>query len=618
MGRKLDALLGRKFKTSKFKATVNLAVSRLAVLKNQRQARLTLARSDIVQLLSLGHHEHALLRVDQMIKEQNMLDVYEVFSDFGPTPFRFYHSWLELPGFDDLVSKSWNSFTLDDSNGKASILVNGVRLLNSFIPRLETGDPLLCRFLFLLIMDPLHLSFSGQLKREFSKVSGYILRCFSLLSGIAINIQKSHLLGVVEIIGRSKKAWDETINKMKKRLSRYRVQSFWKDLWIGEIFSSVLSLVVLLLKRIKNITMADRYEYVYLLLLFSHVRGGVKSQQAYHAFVILEYGLFYLIGIQMVLGLKWRWWFFQVKDVRIMLMSFLPKMEIPLDGLKDCPDELKEAASSLLYAAPRCGEFPELQEIRAILTARYGKEFANGAIDLRNNCGVSTRMIQKLSPRKSSLETRMKILNEIAAENDIVLKLDDSSPVFKQGEGESKTNVIETNSSVSADDFDEVLSFTESRKGRNKYRNAEDAAQDAFESAAYAAAAARAAVELSRSRSFGSDNPDSPNTRPRKVLEKSKLEIPEPESGPEHEMVNVEAADETSKNNTKDTNGDHLIVDKPLENNVVFDESDNEIENEPVGFMSSKQLEFNEGSKVHQLDLTKKPISVRTKRVYGR
>ncbi|GJT90633.1 RNA-directed DNA polymerase, eukaryota [Tanacetum coccineum] len=41
----------------------------------------------------------------------------EVFSDFGPTPFHFYHSWLELPGFDDLVSKSWNSFTLDDYNG---------------------------------------------------------------------------------------------------------------------------------------------------------------------------------------------------------------------------------------------------------------------------------------------------------------------------------------------------------------------------------------------------------------------------------------------------------------------------------------------------------------------
>ncbi|GKF48182.1 hypothetical protein Tco_0141433 [Tanacetum coccineum] len=37
--------------------------------------------------------------------------------NLGPTPFRFYHSWLELPGFDDLVLKSWNSLTLDDSNG---------------------------------------------------------------------------------------------------------------------------------------------------------------------------------------------------------------------------------------------------------------------------------------------------------------------------------------------------------------------------------------------------------------------------------------------------------------------------------------------------------------------
>nr|GFC55047.1 RNA-directed DNA polymerase, eukaryota [Tanacetum cinerariifolium] len=41
----------------------------------------------------------------------------EVISDFGPTPFCFYHSWLGLRGFNDLVTKSWNSFVLDDSNG---------------------------------------------------------------------------------------------------------------------------------------------------------------------------------------------------------------------------------------------------------------------------------------------------------------------------------------------------------------------------------------------------------------------------------------------------------------------------------------------------------------------
>ncbi|GJV80411.1 hypothetical protein Tco_1516281 [Tanacetum coccineum] len=81
-----------------------------------------------------------------------------------------------------------------------------------------------------------------------------ILRCFSLLSGMSINIQKSHLLGVgipdncvaeaAKSIGclimkapfkylgilvgdnmSSKKAWDETINKMKKRLSRWKLNT---------------------------------------------------------------------------------------------------------------------------------------------------------------------------------------------------------------------------------------------------------------------------------------------------------------------------------------------------------------------------------------------------------
>jgi hypothetical protein len=56
---------------------------------------------------------------------------------------------------------------------------------------------------------------------------------------------------------------------------------------------------------------------------------------------------------------------------------------------RECPAELKEPISSLIYAASRVGDFPELQEIRSILTSRFGKEFAARAIDLRNNCGVN-------------------------------------------------------------------------------------------------------------------------------------------------------------------------------------------------------------------------------------
>ncbi|GJV56416.1 hypothetical protein Tco_1457421 [Tanacetum coccineum] len=38
-----------------------------------------------------------------------------IFSDFGPTPFRVYHSCLSFLDFDDLVSKILEFFTLDDS-----------------------------------------------------------------------------------------------------------------------------------------------------------------------------------------------------------------------------------------------------------------------------------------------------------------------------------------------------------------------------------------------------------------------------------------------------------------------------------------------------------------------
>lgn len=94
---------------------------------------------------------------------------------------------------------------------------------------------------------------------------------------------------------------------------------------------------------------------------------------------------------------------------------------------RECPEELREAASSMLYAASRCGDFPELQEIRSILSARFGKEFTARSIELRNNCGVSLIMTQKLSTRMPTRESRMKVLKEIAFDNSIVLNLEETS-----------------------------------------------------------------------------------------------------------------------------------------------------------------------------------------------
>ncbi|GJR26099.1 RNA-directed DNA polymerase, eukaryota [Tanacetum coccineum] len=54
--------------------------------------------------------------LDRHLSDHRPILLREVISDFGPTPFRFYHSWLGLPGFDELVKNSWNSFVFDDSN----------------------------------------------------------------------------------------------------------------------------------------------------------------------------------------------------------------------------------------------------------------------------------------------------------------------------------------------------------------------------------------------------------------------------------------------------------------------------------------------------------------------
>lgn len=76
MGRKIDALLGRTLKTYKFKPVVSLAISRLSVLTKQRQARMSVARSDVIELLKLGHHERALNRVILQLHNHSCYNFY--------------------------------------------------------------------------------------------------------------------------------------------------------------------------------------------------------------------------------------------------------------------------------------------------------------------------------------------------------------------------------------------------------------------------------------------------------------------------------------------------------------------------------------------------------------
>ncbi|KAJ6364850.1 hypothetical protein OIU76_029759 [Salix suchowensis] len=198
-------------------------------------------------------------------------------------------------------------------------------------------------------------------------------------------------------------------------------------------------------------------------------------------------------------------------DVYVMMedyLHFLNDRIVQLETNKECPDELKEAVSSLIFASSRCGEFPELQEIRGDVVSRFGKQIAACAVELRSNCGVNPKIIQKFSTTQASLESRKKLLKDIASENGIVLHLEEDAPLVaqekmdfskpKQHAEDSKSAKFDVTESQARTHVFPEEELSESLKGRKKYKDVAAAAQEAFESAAYAAHAARAAVELSR------------------------------------------------------------------------------------------------------------------------
>ncbi|MBA0547674.1 hypothetical protein Golob_018821 [Gossypium lobatum] len=86
---------------------------------------------------------------------------------------------------------------------------------------------------------------------------------------------------------------------------------------------------------------------------------------------------------------------------------------------KNCPIDLKEAISSVVFASARCEEIPELKDATKHFTAKYGKEFTSAALELRPNCGVARMLTEKLSANAPDGPTKLNILTAIAKEHNI-------------------------------------------------------------------------------------------------------------------------------------------------------------------------------------------------------
>ncbi|KAL1547721.1 hypothetical protein AAHA92_16040 [Salvia divinorum] len=98
-----------------------------------------------------------------------------------------------------------------------------------------------------------------------------------------------------------------------------------------------------------------------------------------------------------------------------LIVARLPIIETQ----KNCPIDMKEAIASMVFASPRCGDVPELLDVRKQFSAKYGKEFISSAIELRPQCGVSRLLVEKLSAIAPDGQAKIKVLSALAEEHNV-------------------------------------------------------------------------------------------------------------------------------------------------------------------------------------------------------
>ncbi|KAL8523493.1 hypothetical protein ACS0TY_013452 [Phlomoides rotata] len=114
----------------------------------------------------------------------------------------------------------------------------------------------------------------------------------------------------------------------------------------------------------------------------------------------------------------------------VELFCELIAVRLPIiEAQRECPLDLKEAISSVCFAAPRCADLTELLQVQMLFGGKYGKEFVSAATELMPECGVNRQLVELLSIRAPAPDVKLKLLKEIAEEHDL-----DWDPSATEGE----------------------------------------------------------------------------------------------------------------------------------------------------------------------------------------
>ncbi|GJU97659.1 RNA-directed DNA polymerase, eukaryota, reverse transcriptase zinc-binding domain protein [Tanacetum coccineum] len=210
------------------------------------------------------------IMLDRFLSDHRPILMRESHHDYGPTPFRFYHYWFDLEGFDKFVEETWMNAPQDDTNDMVK-LTKKLRYLKQHIRTWIKDYKFKTRSAIQQIKDELSkidvLIDKGEVDSNIDIIIR-ILDCFYHASGLKINMSKSKLLGIsvhrenvaqaAQKIGcdilqtpfsylGSKvgglmsrvQSWDEIINIIVARLSRWKMQT----LSIGGRFTLIKSVL---------------------------------------------------------------------------------------------------------------------------------------------------------------------------------------------------------------------------------------------------------------------------------------------------------------------------------------------------------------------------------------
>lgn len=96
-----------------------------------------------------------------------------------------------------------------------------------------------------------------------------------------------------------------------------------------------------------------------------------------------------MVAILIVFVINTKKYFFYVNSSVNSIVLTIVKYDC-----RQCPSELQEAIASIIFAAPRCSDLPDLLQVKNLFTSKYGKEFISAVCELRPDTSVN-RTVEK-------------------------------------------------------------------------------------------------------------------------------------------------------------------------------------------------------------------------------